>query len=89
MDQSSSNDTDKRNWRERLGIGNRELPRISGEFSRSKEATLIEVKPEERSSQPVAVAKPAPMAPRVTPKTEGAAPQAGDERRDLQLTVRD
>ncbi len=76
MDQSSSNDTDKRNWRERLGIGNRELPRISGEFSRAKEATLVEVKPEERSAQPVAVAKPAPMAPRVPPKTEGAAPQA-------------
>jgi SPOR domain len=76
MDQSSSNDTDKRNWRERLGIGNRELPRISGEFSRAKDATLVEVKPEERSAQPVAVAKPAPMAPRVPPKTEGAAPQA-------------
>ncbi len=80
MDQSSSNDTDKRNWRERLGIGNRELPRISGEFSRAKEATLVEVVPEERSAQPVAVAKPAPMAPRVPPKAEGPAPTTAERQ---------
>ena len=34
MDQDSSNGTgpDKRNWRERLGIGAKELPKLSDEF---------------------------------------------------------
>ncbi len=37
MDQNSTNDTDKRNWRERLGIGGKEMPRISGEFTKTPE----------------------------------------------------
>ena len=37
MDQNSTNDTEKRNWRERLGIGGKEMPRISGEFTKAPE----------------------------------------------------
>ena len=44
MDQNSSNDTDKRNWRERLGIGGKELPRISGEFTKAPETIPVEDK---------------------------------------------
>ena len=44
MDQSSTNDTDKRNWRERLGIGGKDLPRISGEFSKAPETVVAEVR---------------------------------------------
>ena len=90
MDQSSTNDTDKRNWRERLGIGGKDLPRISGEFSKSSETVVPEVRTCPRGSP--AVAKPAPMAPRMPMKAaaapaprpqqqvmpQGAAPQAPD-----------
>ena len=72
MDQNSSNDTDKRNWRERLGIGSKELPRISGEFTKSPE-TIPEEATQVRPAQPVA--KPAPMAPRM-PMKAAAAPAA-------------
>ncbi|MGB3141270.1 MAG: hypothetical protein WBB16_10825, partial [Aestuariivirga sp.] len=89
MDQSSTNDTDKRNWRERLGIGGKDLPRISGEFSKTPETVVQESEPV-RAPQPVA--KPAPMAPRIPMKAapapaprpqqqvmpQGAAPQAPD-----------
>ena len=70
MDQNSTNDTEKRNWRERLGIGSRELPRISGEFAKVPETISLDVKAEVKPAQPVA--KPAPMAPRMPAK---AAPQ--------------
>ena len=40
MDQNSTNDTDKRNWRERLGIGGKELPRISEEFTKTPETIV-------------------------------------------------
>ncbi|HEX7109765.1 MAG TPA: SPOR domain-containing protein [Aestuariivirga sp.] len=81
MDQNSSNDTEKRNWRERLGIGGKELPRLSGEFSRAPETIPFEEKAEVKLAQPVA--KPAPMAPRVArPQQQmpppGASPQAPD-----------
>ncbi|MEP7174609.1 MAG: SPOR domain-containing protein [Aestuariivirga sp.] len=72
MDQNSTNDTDKRNWRERLGIGGKDLPRISGEFSKAPEAVTTDVAPV-RPAQ--SVAKPAPMAPRL-PMKAGAAPAA-------------
>lgn len=66
MDQNSSNGTDKRNWRERLGIGTKEMPRISEEFNSApaapKAATLT--------------VKPAPMAPRANPKPIAAPPAA-------------
>ena len=64
MDNNSTNDTDKRNWRERLGVGSKVMPRISGEFSKPVEPTLAPPS----SVQPVSVAKPAPMAPRVAVK---------------------
>jgi hypothetical protein len=72
MDQNSSNDTDKRNWRERLGIGSRDMPRLSGEFAKAPETVAAEATPI-RPAQPVA--KPAPMAPRV-PVKPGTAPAA-------------
>ena len=72
MDQNSSNDTDKRNWRERLGIGSKDLPRISGEFAKTPETVTAEATTV-RPVQPVA--KPAPMAPRV-PMKAGTAPAA-------------
>ena len=77
MDQNSSNDTEKRNWRERLGIGGKELPRLSGEFSRAPETIPFEEKAEVKLAQPVAqpVAKPAPMAPRIPMKAQVARPQ--------------
>jgi cell division septation protein DedD len=89
MDQNSTNETDKRNWRERLGIGGKDMPRISGEFTKAPEAVTQEAAPV-RPAQ--SVAKPAPMAPRLpmkaaaspTPRPQqqvlpqGAAPQAPD-----------
>ena len=44
MDQNSANDTDKRNWRERLGIGGKDLPRISGEFAKTPRLIAEEVR---------------------------------------------
>jgi hypothetical protein len=78
MDQDSTNDTDKRNWRERLGIGSKEMPRISGEFTKTPETPEVVVTTA-RAAQPVA--KPAPMAPRLpmksgtTPAPQVARPQ--------------
>ncbi len=65
MDQNSTNDTDKRNWRERLGIGGKDMPRISGEFTKAPETVTQEAAPV-RPAQ--SVAKPAPMAPRLPMK---------------------
>ena len=73
MEQNSSNDTEKRNWRERLGIGGKELPRIAGEFSKAPETIPFEEKAEVKLAQPVA--KPAPMAPRMPMKAPVARPQ--------------
>ena len=74
MDQDSSNGAgpDKRNWRERLGIGPAEMPKLSDEF-REEGAAAGADKPAPRAPQPVA--KPAPMAPR-RPQ-QPAAPAAG------------
>ena len=73
MDNNSTNDTDKRNWRERLGVGSKVMPRISEEFTKPVEPTLATP----RAGQPVSVAKPAPMAPRVAvkPAPQVARPQ--------------
>lgn len=60
MDQNSTNGTDKRNWRERLGIGAKEMPRISEEFNPATDAPVAEA-PKVSAAPPV---KPAPMAPR-------------------------
>ena len=92
MDQNSSNDTDKRNWRERLGIGSKEMPRISGEFTKAPEVPSLDAKPTVRPMATQPVAKPAPMAPRLPMKStapqvarpqqqmppQGTAPQAPD-----------
>lgn len=81
MDQNSTNGPgpDKRNWRERLGIGAKEMPKLSDEFrdeaARSQSAGEA-ARPAPRGAQPVM--SPAPMAPR-TPKAvspSGAAPSA-------------
>lgn len=73
MDQDSSNGSgpDKRNWRERLGIGSTEMPKLSDEFREEAQAAPAE-KPVRRAPQPVT--KPAPMAPRRPPATAAAAP---------------
>ncbi len=76
MDQDSSNGAgaDKRNWRERLGIGAKELPKLSDEFR--DEAAVPpapaagNAKPAPRAPQPVT--RPAPMAPRVAAKPAAA-----------------
>ena len=67
MDQDSSNGAgaDKRNWRERLGIGAKELPKLSDEF---RDEPQISAPPPAGTARPAPrapVTKPAPMAPRV------------------------
>ena len=73
MDQNSTNgsESDKRNWRERLGIGAKEMPKLSDEF---REASAG---PDAGSPPPGAqtVTTPAPMAPR-TPRPAAPAPAA-------------
>jgi hypothetical protein len=70
MDQNSTNgsEPDKRNWRERLGIGAKEMPKLSDEF-REAGAGDDAVRQLPRGAQPVT--KPAPMAPR-TPRSAAA-----------------
>ena len=61
MDENSTNGTgpDKRNWRERLGIGAKEMPKLSDEFRDGSEEG-----DQARASGAQPVTKPAPMAPR-------------------------
>ncbi len=67
MDQKTPNGTDKRSWRERLGVGTgKELPRISEEFK------SVNVKP---GDAPRAAVRPAPMAPRTPLKPGAVAPE--------------
>lgn len=68
MDQDSSNgsEPDKRNWRERLGIGATELPKLSDEF-REEPAPAPAPAVKAAPAAPRAVTKPAPMAPRRSP----------------------
>ena len=73
MDQDSSNgsEPDKRNWRERLGIGATELPKLSDEFREEAApapAPVVKAAP----SAPRPVTKPAPMAPRRPPASVAA-----------------
>ena len=80
MDQNSTGGTDKRNWRERLGIGTKDnvvvakdLPKVAGAFR----GTIV---PEAPAPAPVvsapmtvaAAVRPAPMAPRPAPKPVAA-----------------
>jgi cell division septation protein DedD len=68
MDNNSTDDTDKRNWRERLGVGSKAMPRISEEFAKPVAPPPEMSRANPKVVQPVSVAKPAPMAPRVAPK---------------------
>ena len=70
MDQNSTDGTDKRNWRERLGIGGKDaMPRIAEDFKGPAPA-----RPAPASARPAAATiKPAPMAPRAAPKPGDAA----------------
>jgi hypothetical protein len=76
MDQNSSNgsDADKRNWRERLGIGAKEMPKLSDEFREGTQTVTAEA-PRQAPSSGQPVTRPAPMAPRA-PKA-AAAPESG------------
>jgi SPOR domain len=78
MDQNSTGGTDKRNWRERLGIGtkdnvvaSKDLPKVAGEFR----GTIVPQAPSAVVSAPKTVAaavRPAPMAPRPAPRPAAA-----------------
>ena len=68
MDQNSTNGAgaDKRNWRERLGIGAKEMPKISDAFREEPKVTAAPMGTARRAPQPVT--KLAPMAPRAPAK---------------------
>ncbi len=80
MDNNSTGGNDKRSWRDRLGIGTKEMPRIAEEFKapkaveRTAERTVVRIpepgstKLAPRPAQPIV--RPAPMAPRPAPKIE-------------------
>jgi SPOR domain len=89
MDQNTSGGNDKRNWRERLGIGTKEvsgskdpadtaMPRVANEFKQVRPApTPAPLAP--RTAAPIVkpvgqVAKAAPMAPRLAPRPAAVAP---------------
>ncbi|MEI7598835.1 MAG: SPOR domain-containing protein [Aestuariivirga sp.] len=74
MDQDSSNGAgpDKRNWRERLGIGAKELPKLSDEFRDEPQMSAPPPAGTARPAPRAPVTKPAPMAPRVKPAQPGA-----------------
>ncbi len=83
MDQNSENGTDKRNWRERLGIGaadgQKAMPKAADGF-KPAEAPVAAAAPRPASPAPV---RAAPMAPRpaprpATPVAPRAAPVAAD-----------
>ena len=82
MDQDSSNGAgpDKRNWRERLGIGAKELPKLSDEFRDEPQIASPTPPPAAGTAKPAPrapVTRPAPMAPRVKPaQPAGEAPAA-------------
>ena len=74
MDQDSSNGAgpDKRNWRERLGIGAKELPKLSDEFRDEPQMSAPPPAGTARPAPRAPVTKPAPMAPRVKPAQPAA-----------------
>ena len=87
MDQDSTKGSDKRNWRERLGIGgaanaspSRDLPRISEEYQvRDTKSGLPQNRPAGAGPRSAAV-KPAPMAPRASKPGAPIAPEKLAER---------
>ena len=74
MDQNSTGGTDKRNWRERLGIANKDgMPRIADDFKEPASARSPSA-----SARPGApTIKPAPMAPPGMPPGAPPPPQGG------------
>jgi hypothetical protein len=92
MDQDSTKSSDKRNWRERLGIGGatgasqaKELPRISDDYQGSQsKPVMAQVRP--AGPRPAAV-KPAPMAPR--PANRSGAPVAPEKLAERLRSQRD
>ncbi len=79
MDDNSGNTTDKRNWRERLGIGktagSAELPKLAGDFKtvdamgeKLLQPVASPAKPTESRTTANTPVKAAPMAPRAAPK---------------------
>jgi hypothetical protein len=82
MDQDNSKGQDKRNWRERLGIGaqgSKDLPKISDDFrsdppAASARPVATAARPAPSAAAPAV--KPAPMAPRVAPPVSRANPKA-------------
>lgn len=81
MDNSTTGGNDKRSWRERLGIGTKELPKISDDFKTDKKP--VEAEAQSAGSPPppgvakvaprAPVTRPAPMAPRPAAKAADAA----------------
>ncbi len=80
MDQKSSNGTgtDKRNWRERLGIGAKEMPKLSDEFKSSPPLQAAAQAPPE--PQPAVTLRPAPRPPQPVTKPAPMAPRAQNAR---------
>ncbi len=71
MDQDSTDGTDKRNWRERLGIGAKDgMPRIAEEFKEP----APQRSPTSGARPATSGLRPAPMAPRPAPRPAAAAP---------------
>jgi SPOR domain len=76
MDQNTGNGTDKRNWRERLGIGAAEgpkgMPKVADDFKPAPAAPVV------AAARPAAAApvKAAPMAPRPAPRPAAPVPAA-------------
>jgi SPOR domain len=88
MENNSTGGNDKRSWRDRLGIGTKEMPRIAEEFK----AVSGGAKPPADAPSPGAakpaprlaqnVVKPAPMAPRAAPKIEVRATPSQPAKQD-------
>ena len=76
MDQNSTNGagTEKKNWRERLGIGAKEMPRLSEEFKQAPAAPASPPPAGAARRAPQPVTRPAPMAPRLSTANQAAAP---------------
>ena len=74
MDQDPSNGSanEKRNWRERLGIGAKEMPKLSEEFKPDRVPPSLNGP----AAAPQPVSRPAPMAPRQAPRATQTAPRA-------------
>ena len=84
MDQDSTNGTsgDKPKWRDRLGIGAKDMPKLSDEF-KSQPLATPSVNAEGRGPQPVT--KLAPMAPRAHGQPNVVAHVGGEAQRGAEV----